>query len=86
MATKKAQLNKLRDPRLTGLRTLFREVLQQIPPEAAEKLRREYLEGRDVVFVIRQSSHGPDGKCAFTCGAGYNVEIKPQSSGLGDTN
>jgi hypothetical protein len=66
MAKKKLKLNSLRDSRLGALRVLFKEVLQQIPPEEAVKLRKGYMDGKQIFLILRQSKGGPGCKTAFS--------------------
>jgi hypothetical protein len=62
-----SKLNKLN--KLTGglrvLQILFKEVLQQIPQEEADRLTDAYKRGEPIVFVIAESVHGRDRKTAF---------------------
>jgi len=70
----KTKMNKRNDPRLGGLRILFKEVLEQIPPEKADDLRKGYLAGRKIVFILNQSSHGEGCKTAFSFCLADSVE------------
>jgi hypothetical protein len=72
---KKTKLNSLRDSRLGGLRVLFKEVLQQIPPDDVEKLRKGYMEGKQIFLLLRQSKGGSGCKTAFSYALGENVQI-----------
>lgn len=45
---------------------LLKEVLQEIPEQAAVKLVEGHLAGRTVVLAMHESSHGPDCKTAFS--------------------
>lgn len=68
-ARNKIKLNKLgksMDPRLGCLRILFKEILQQIPLEKAEELRKAYLAGEKLLFLINQSSQGQDSITMFS--------------------
>lgn len=75
MAKRKTKLNSLRDARLGGLRVLFREVLQQIPPEDADKLRTGYLDKKQIVFVLRESKSGAHCKTAFSYCLAEDVKV-----------
>lgn len=73
---KGTKLNSLKDHRLGRLRILFKEVLQQIPPDKADELCEQWLAGRDIVFVLRQSSGGRHCKTAFTFASGDLVQLE----------
>lgn len=56
-------------PGSRALRMLFKEVLQQCPPQDAVELWHGYLEGKTIILGLRQNSHDPVGnKTAFRFG------------------
>ena len=63
----KHKLNNLN--KLTGglgtLRLLFREILQNIPPQQAERLAQGYRRGENIILVIGESTGGSDKQTAF---------------------
>jgi hypothetical protein len=66
--TKKLKLNPT-SKRLHGalgvLQLLLKEVLQQTPPELAEKLEAGIKSGRNLRLIIGESAAGRFKKCAF---------------------
>ncbi len=57
-------LNKLAGG-LGTLRLLFKEILQQIPPEQANELAEGYRRGENIVLIVGESAYGEDKKTAF---------------------
>jgi hypothetical protein len=47
------------------LRILFKEILEQITPDDAERLTKVYIEGKEIGFRIRVNSRGSSFKTAF---------------------
>jgi hypothetical protein len=58
------------------LKILFKEILEQITPEDAEKLTGEYRAGRQIGFRIKQNSRGIGYKTAFQPFSDDGVEVK----------
>jgi hypothetical protein len=50
---------------LAVLQVLFKEVLQQMPPEKADELAEGYHGGKNIMLVIGVSSYGKHCKTAF---------------------
>ncbi|MGA8215495.1 MAG: hypothetical protein WB799_17995 [Candidatus Sulfotelmatobacter sp.] len=57
--------NSVNHPSKFILKLLFKEILEQIPPEDAESLTMAYEQKREIGFRIRENSRGIGYKTAF---------------------
>lgn len=93
MATTRMKANNTNHPSKRVLKILFKEILQQITPEDAERLTERYRKGRTIGFRISENSRGIGYKTAFHPFVDYNeameasaeppkVDDKPEACGV----
>ena len=93
MATTSKKASSVKHPSKGILKVLFKEILEQITPQDAERLTERYRQGKMIGFRIRENSRGIGYKTAFhpyvdsneaveTLAEQPKVDDKPQVCGL----
>jgi hypothetical protein len=62
------------------LRILFKEVLQEMPPELADQMVAGYQAGRNINLILGDSRHGKFCKTAFSIGLTDSQEWRDHES------